>query len=57
LPADISNFGDERSSKEVVDHYGFGWEEQHSYLSLPVIFGTVGGIPCVLVQQVYMAFS
>ncbi len=32
------------TSTGTIYHYGFGWEAPHAYLSLPVIFGTVGGI-------------
>ncbi len=32
------------TSTGTLYHYAFGWEAPHAYLSLPVIFGTVGGV-------------
>jgi len=32
------------TSVATVYHYGFGWVAPYSYLSLPVVLGTVGGI-------------
>ena len=32
------------TSTGTIYHYVFGWEAPHDYFSLPVMFGTVGGV-------------
>jgi citrate/tricarballylate utilization protein len=32
------------TSVATIYHYGFGWQAPYAYTSLPVIFGTIGGI-------------
>jgi len=32
------------TSTGTIYHYVFGWEAPHDYFSLPVIFGTIGGV-------------
>ena len=32
------------TSTGTIYHYVFGWEAPHDYFSLPVVFGTVGGV-------------
>ena len=39
----------------TIYHYVFGWEAPHSYLSLPVVFGTIGGIAlCIGTAGLYV---